>query len=94
MEGLKQTINSVLKRILKDKFYKFEIAEKIKNFYESRGFSRSDFDVVIKRKYIYIRVKNPYERQEMSLMLYDLEGYLGEELSRTKEYEIKFTGRL
>ncbi|GEM_PF-6940775 len=93
MEEFGQTVNRVLKRLLGKKAHKFEIVNSINEFFEMKGINLEEFEVDVKRKYVYIRVKNPYMRQEMSLMLYELMEFLKKKCSKIMSYEIKFTGR-
>jgi len=94
MEELRQTINKVLKKVLGEKAIKIELSQHIKEFFINRGISEGEFDVDIKRKYIYIRVKNSYIRHEMSLMSYELMEYLKKGDAKISGYEIRFTGRI
>ena len=93
MEEFKETINKVLKKVLGKNAIKIELSQHIKEFFIKRGISEGEFDVDIKRKYIYIRVKNTYIRHEMSLMAYELVEYLKKEF-KNFEYIIRFTGRI
>lgn len=94
MEELKQTVNKVLGKLLGERLQKVEMIEKIESFFKSKGIKPEEFEVDVKKKYIYIRVDNPYIRQEMSLMSFELIEYLRKECEIIKMYEIKFTGRM
>lgn len=93
MEELRDTISEVLKKLLGKKVYKLQLAQKIREFFKNKGIKDEDYDVEVKRKYIYIRVGNSYIRQEMSFMSYALMEYLKREFGEIDDLELKFTGR-
>lgn len=93
MEELKQTFDKVVRSILGEKAVKYEIRKAVMDFFREKGIQTELFDVDVKRKYVYIRVDNPYLRNEMYMQRVNLEAFLHKRCPESVEFEVKFTGR-